>query len=190
MKSSNPAPRSPLHERIEGAILEAAARTLAEGGSRASMSDVAASAGVARATLYRYFPSRQSLVDEVVGLAARDAASRLQSARLDELPVSEGVERAVRALVEVGDAFTVLAQERARLDPELFEVSLGAPLRRLVERGRGTGGLRDDVPVTWLIEMLVGLVVTLLPATPPLGREDTIATITSLFLEGAGQKTP
>ena len=149
------------------------------------MHDVAAEAGVARATLYRYFPSRQALVGEVGRWAASDAGTRLSSARLDEVPVEEGVARAVRALVEVGDFFIVLARERVRPDPEVFESSLGAPLRTLVERGQVMGNLRDDVPNSWLTESLVGLVVSVLSVSPSMGREDTIAITTSLFLNGA-----
>jgi AcrR family transcriptional regulator len=154
------------------------------------MHDVAAEAGVARATLYRYFPSRQALVEEVARWAATDAGTRLSSARLDEVPVEEGVARAVRALVEVGDFFIVLARERVRPDPDVFESSLGTPLRGLVERGQESGSIRDDVPSSWLTESLVGLVVSVLSVSPSMGREDTIAITTSLFLKGASCSRP
>ena len=185
MTTSQPARRQALQQRIAGAIVEAAARILVRGGDRTSMHDVAAEAGVARATLYRYFPSRQALVEEVGRRAATDAGTRLSSARLDEVPVEEGVARAIRALVEVGDFFIVLARERVRPDPDVFESSLGTPLRGLVERGQETGSIRDDVPSSWLTESLVGLVVSVLSVSPSMGREDTIAITTSLFLEGA-----
>jgi AcrR family transcriptional regulator len=185
MSTPQPARRQALQQRIAGAIVEAAARTLARGGDRTSMHDVAAEAGVARATLYRYFPSRQALVEEVGRWAATDAGTRLSSARLGEVPVEEGVARAVRALVEVGDFFIVLARERVRPDPDVFESSLGAPLRALVARGQELGSIRDDVPSSWLTESLVGLVVSVLSVSPSMGREDTIAITTSLFLEGA-----
>jgi TetR/AcrR family transcriptional regulator, mexCD-oprJ operon repressor len=45
-----------LHARVSAAILEAAAAVLAERGEQASMADVAAAAGMARATVYRSFP--------------------------------------------------------------------------------------------------------------------------------------
>jgi len=190
MSPPEPARRQALQQRIADAIVEAAASTLAHGGDRVSMHDVAAEAGVARATLYRYFPSRQALVEEVGRLAASDAGARLRSARLGEVPVEEGVARAVRALVEVGDLFIVLARERARPDPEVFESSLGDPLRTLVERGQEMGGLRDDVPNSWLTESLVGLVVSVLSVSPSMGTEDTIAVATSLFLQGASSARP
>src|ERR671926_1599772 len=115
-----PNPRQALQERVAAAILEAAARVLAVGGGQASMNDVAAAAGIARATLYRYFPSRQALLDELARVAADEAGARLASARVAELAAEEGVRRAVRALIEIGDAFTVVARERVR-PPEQFE---------------------------------------------------------------------
>jgi TetR/AcrR family transcriptional regulator, mexCD-oprJ operon repressor len=187
---SDPAPRPALQQRVAAAILEAAAGVLAARGNSASMSDVAAAAGVARATLYRYFPSRQALLDELAALAVGDAQARLAAARLDEVPVEEGVSRAVRALVEVGDAFIVLARERVRPDAGQFERSVSDPLRQLVERAQAGGGLRDDVPATWLTGALVSLVVSVLGSRPATGREDTIARITTLFLDGARSRPP
>ena len=181
----SPAPRQALQERVAAAILAAAARVLAARGDGASMNDVAAAAGVARATLYRYFPSRQALLDELARIAAEEAGERLASARIEEVPTEEGIRRAVRALIEVGDPFVVVARERVRPDPEQFEQSVTNPLRRLFERGQLAGEIRDDVPSSWLTDSLVGLVVSVLPSRPALGREDTIAAIAALFLEGA-----
>jgi TetR/AcrR family transcriptional regulator, mexCD-oprJ operon repressor len=174
-----------LQQRVSAAILDAAARVLAREGDQASMSDVAAAAGVARATVYRYFPNRQALLDELARLAVDDAGARLAAARVDEVSVHEAVTRAVRALVSIGDPFVVLLRERVRPDPAQFERSLAAPVRRVIERGQEDGSMRRDVPSTWLAESLLALVVSVLLAPPMLGVEDTVAAITGLFLDGA-----
>lgn len=183
-----PATRRALQERVSAAILQAAARLLGVSGDQASMNDVAAAAGVARATVYRYFPSRQALLDELARLAVSDASARLASARIDEVPVEEAVRRAVRALVDVGDYFVVLARERVRPDPEQFEDGVEAPLRRLFERAQATGDIRDDIPSSWLTKSLVGLAVAVLSSMPLLGSEDTIAAISGMFLHGASAR--
>lgn len=177
-------PRQALQERVSAAILEAAARTLANHGDQASMNDVAVAAGVARATVYRYFPNRSALLEALAAVAVGDASSRLAAARLDEVEVNEAVRRAVRALVEVGDYLLVITRERVRPDPEQFDQGISRPLSRLFERGRASGALRDDIPTSWLTESLVGLIGSVLSATPTLGREDTIAAISSMFLDG------
>jgi TetR/AcrR family transcriptional regulator, mexCD-oprJ operon repressor len=175
---------APLQQRVSGAILEAAARVLAARGREASIGEIAAAAGVARATVYRYFPSRQTLLDELARLAVSRAGERLDSARVHQVSAAEGVARAVRALLDVGDLFLVLARERVRPDPDIYDRLLLAPLRRLVEAGQTSGQLRADLPPSWLSESLVGLVVAVLSARPAHGREDTAASIASLFLEG------
>ena len=87
----------PLQQRVAEGIVEAAARAIAARGDQASMSDIASEAGVARATLYRYFPGRAVLLHELARVAATDARERLVSARIDEVGAREGVVRTVRA---------------------------------------------------------------------------------------------
>src|SRR3954469_18189994 len=116
-----PSSRPALQQRVAAAILDGAAHLFANGGDQASMNDVAEAAGVARATVYRYFPNRETLLDELARSAVRDVDARLASARIDEVAPEEGIARAVRALVDVGDAFVLLARERPRADPARFE---------------------------------------------------------------------
>jgi TetR/AcrR family transcriptional regulator, mexCD-oprJ operon repressor len=179
-----------LQQRVSSAILDGAARLFAVEGEQASMNDVAAAAGVARATVYRYFPNRQALLDELAQVALGDAEQRLDSARIDEVAPLEGIVRAVRALVEVGDAFVLLARERVRSEPGRFERSISQPLCLLFERGQATADLRGDIAAARLTESLIGLIVALITSTPQLGKEDIIATITDLFLDGARARGP
>ena len=114
---SDPAPRQALQQRVAATILDGAARILVVEGEQASMNDVAAAAGVARATVYRYFPNRQALLEELAQAAVADADARLKSARIDEVATEDGISRAVRALVDVGDSFVLLARERVARIP-------------------------------------------------------------------------
>jgi AcrR family transcriptional regulator len=174
-----------LHARVSAAILEAAAAVLVESGEQASMADVAAAAGMARATVYRYFPNREALFEALGRLAVEEAGDRLQAGRLEQVAVPEAFERAVRALVGVGDSFVVVSRASARTDAAQFEQRVAAPLRGLVERAQSLGEMRRDLPAAWLMESLIGIVVSGLQTRPPLGVEDTVAGITSLFLDGA-----
>jgi TetR/AcrR family transcriptional repressor of mexCD-oprJ operon len=184
---SKPAPSPTLRERVASAILESAAGVLAAR-PQASMGDVAEAAGVARATLYRYFPTREGLVEALGRHALADAGAGLEGAGLDRVPVPDGFERAVRALVGVGDYFVVLARGREGAEQAEFDTHVAEPLRKLIERGQADGIVREDVHASWLIESLLALVVTVLPSAPSLGPEDTVHAITSLFLDGARGK--
>jgi TetR/AcrR family transcriptional regulator, mexCD-oprJ operon repressor len=186
---SNQAPK-PLQQRVSTAILDGAARMFALQGEQANMNDVAAAAGVARATVYRYFPNRQALVDELAQVGLDNTEEWLASARIDEVAPLEGVARAVRALVDVGDTFVVLARERVTTQPDRFDQIVTEPLRGLFERGQGDGELRTDISATRLTESLLGLIVALITSTPRLGKEDIVDTITNLFLDGARARGP
>lgn len=187
---SEPVPRQALQQRVAAAILDGAARLFAVQGDQASMNDVAAAAGVARATVYRYFPSREALLDELAKAAVSEVDARLSSARIDQVAPEEGIARVVRALVDVGDSFVLLARDRLRSDPERFERDLTQPLRQLFERGQAAGDIRSDIASERLTESLIGLIVGVVRSTPLLGKEDMIATITGLFLDGARARGP
>ena len=69
-----------IQDRVAGAILDAAADLLARGGEPPSMNEVAAAAGVGRATLYRYFPTREQLLQALTATATGAIAARLAAA--------------------------------------------------------------------------------------------------------------
>jgi TetR/AcrR family transcriptional repressor of mexCD-oprJ operon len=187
---SEPAPRHPLQQRVAAAILDGAARIFALQGEQASMNEVAAAAGVARATVYRYFPNREALLDALAAEAVGAVETRLTTARVDEVAPEEGIARAVRALVGLGDSFVLLARERPRSDPERLGRVLTQPLRRLFERAQADGEIRDDITSARLTDAFIGLVVGVLTSTPSLGVDDMTATITALFLDGARASGP
>src|ERR1700744_687934 len=134
--------RQPLQQRVTAAILDGAAGVFVTFGDQASMNRIAEAAGVARATVYRYFPNRDALLDELIRIALEEVDQRLTSARIDEVAPEEGISRLVRALVEVGDPFVLLARERARANPEQYERMLLVPMRRLFERAQTNGEIR------------------------------------------------
>jgi TetR/AcrR family transcriptional regulator, mexCD-oprJ operon repressor len=167
-----------------GAILAAAATVLAARPA-ASMAEVAAAAGIARGTLYRYFPSREALLRALEGAANEEAGQRLAEANLDQVSVDEALARVTRALVAVGEHFFVLLRERRPPEP-----GFTAPLAALIERGRDSGHIRDDVPVACLVESLLVLVGACVRTGKPVGMgpEDMSSTALRLFLTGA--RTP
>jgi TetR/AcrR family transcriptional regulator, mexCD-oprJ operon repressor len=169
---------------VAAVILDAAAHVFANGGE-SSMNEIAETAGVGRATLYRYFPNRQALWDEVAVDAVSKVGERLQQARLDGVAIEEGLRRAIRALVEVGDYFVVITRARADPSSPRLDTAISVPLDQLFDRGQSTGFIRTDLDSAWLTDALVSQVVTALSAPPTLGREDVVSAIASFFLDGA-----
>lgn len=162
------------------------------------MADVADAAGVGRATLYRYFPSRELLLQALVAAALDETCDRLDDAGLTTVPVAEGIARAARALVTVRAKYEVLLQamtvEGAKhvdpkpVDPSVVAARLTAPLHDLFARGIADGSLRGDLTAEELLGMFGGLVhgVGRLMPGEGIGVEKAAALITSVFLTGAG----
>ena len=122
-------PRAGEHTRER--IFDGAVRAVARHGlSKLGMSDVSSSAGVSRATLYRYFPTREQLLD---GLAAREA-SRFLARVLEALGRAPAGEQRLGVVVEY-------ATKHVREHPAL-QVGERNRLARLV-RQREIGGGAD-----------------------------------------------
>jgi TetR/AcrR family transcriptional regulator, mexCD-oprJ operon repressor len=179
--------------RTPAAILETAAHVLADHGD-ASMGDIAAAAGVGRATLYRYFPTREALLEALAAEATQEILARITDAGLDRAPVPEALQRLLRAFLTVGDRYVVLFRERAKphgppgdqQEAERRQL-VGAPIQALFQRGLDNGTLRDDLGAEALARLFGGLVLAAVEAALPrtLGVEQTAASLASLFLDGA-----
>jgi TetR/AcrR family transcriptional repressor of mexCD-oprJ operon len=165
-------------------ILLAAARVLAARPA-ASMEEIAAAAEITRGTLYRYFPARESLIQALEAAANEEAGRRLAEANLDHVPVEEGLARATRALVTVGDDFIFLLRERRPPEP-----GFTGPLEALLERGREGGQIRTDVPLATLVESLLVLIGACVRTgeAAGMGLEDVSSTTLRLFLSGASAR--
>lgn len=163
---------------------------MADRGQAASMSDVATEAGVARATLYRYFESRRALEDEVVSRGVLRAGEGLRSGRIGEIGVQGGIQRAVRVLLDVGDALVVIMRRRGGDPLPEFDERVAGPLRRLLHDGQAGGEIRGDVPAPWLAESLMTIVANAVSSPPTTGKEDTIAAVSGFFLDGVWARAP
>jgi AcrR family transcriptional regulator len=177
----------PRYDRTAAAILDAAASVLSEHGSSSNMADVAAAAGVSRATLYRYYPDREALLQALAAQALADVATRLADAGLERAPVEEAIERIVRALIAVGNRYAVLVREQVKVDPVEAERLLGAPMRAVFERGIESGLFRQDLAAEVLLELFGGALNAAVKLTEKrqLGLEEASAATASVFLDGA-----
>jgi AcrR family transcriptional regulator len=171
---------------VRTAIIEAAADVLAREGN-GSMSDVAKAAGVSRATVYRYFQSRDDLINALGKAAYEEATQRVRDAKLDDVPFSEAIARATRALVLTGNHYIVLARQRATYDPGNADPTFEETMNRLFDRGKQEGFLRPELDTLWFRAAYRGVVVYGLryAAVHDLGVEETAALITEQFLRGA-----
>jgi TetR/AcrR family transcriptional repressor of mexCD-oprJ operon len=177
-----------LRNRTQAAILEAAARVLARRGEAATIGEVAVEAGIGRATVYRYFKTREQLVSALWEAALAEVDERLAAAGLEQVPFEEGVARTVRSIATVGERYELLLRERSYQELERGREVLGARISALFERGREEGALREDLPLELVGEIFGGLVLSGLQLAfqQGLGIERASAVLVDVFLNGVG----
>ncbi len=131
-------------------VLDAARAVFAERGMDAQMDDVAARAGVGVGTLYRHFPTKTVLLDELVAAKFEDAATVAKHA-LEEPDPWIGFVELVRHSAEL-IARDLALQEALRgqvLSPraEPHQRALMETGAVLIQRAQLTGRLRTDFSV-------------------------------------------
>ncbi len=166
-------------------LLEAARAIFAAGGPEASLEAVARKAGVGIGTLYRHFPTREALfqdvyrreADELAELAARlvkdepplDALRTWLKASVRMVATKKGMITALSPAFDCG--FTQI-QDTAALNLN--------SLTMLMERAQAAGAIRGDVPP----EEVFGALFGLCHAIEQPGRLPGVLRLIDVFVDG------
>jgi len=143
-------------------LLAVATRVFASAGTEPSMRAIAREAGVGIATLYRHFPTRESLVDAVY----RDQVVRLTAGAhelLGQLPPAAAMRRWMDLFgdwiaTKNGMLDTLLAMiESGEIAHAQTQTELLAAIDDILNAGRATGELRVDVTAEDIAASLIGI---------------------------------
>jgi AcrR family transcriptional regulator len=157
---------SPQRERTRQAILDTAAAQWARDPT-AGLGEIAAAAGVGRATIHRYFSDRQVLHTALV----TDSWTTLRTAIQQAGPATDSallvIQRIITAMVYAGDRMSFLfaatggtpSEADAAIAREADELLLAE-----IERGQREGVLDSTVPARWIELMIWSTVYTGLQA--------------------------
>jgi TetR/AcrR family transcriptional repressor of mexCD-oprJ operon len=178
-----------LTPRARG-ILDSVARVFADRGSAVSMTEIAARSGVGRATLYRYFPTREVLLLELQRVAVEDVGHDLRAANLDALAVPAALEDAVRVVLSVGHHYAVVVREQVPVSRRVADELVRDPIRDVLARAQAEGLLRAECTLAWLEDMFVGLINAGLEQIVRRGADEeaTVRTVVAAYLDGAGAR--
>ncbi|WNI28725.1 TetR/AcrR family transcriptional regulator [Streptomyces sp. ITFR-6] len=161
MSSKPRAPRADAARNRER-LLEVATRVLASPDTETSMRAIAREAGVGIATLYRHFPTRESLVEAVYS----DQVVRLTNGAQDLL-AHEAPAIAMRHWMDLFGNW--IATKNGMLDTLLTLIESGAvghaqtrdqllsAISTILDAGRAAGDLRPDITAEEIAACLIGI---------------------------------
>jgi AcrR family transcriptional regulator len=147
-------------QRTRHAILDAAADVFARD-PRATIGDIAAAAGVGRATVHRYFSDRGRLHAALVTDSWAKLHGAIRDAALDAGSAEAAIERLVAAMVHVGNRILFLfattegasSAEDAPVAAEVDDAVLA-----MIRRGQDNGEFDGAVPAEWIERVLWSVV--------------------------------
>jgi AcrR family transcriptional regulator len=147
-------------------LLQTAKAAFAEEGLSVSLDEIARRAGVGPGTLYRHFPTKESLFEAVVHERLRGLLDHARALRTDPdagAALFAFVERLVGEATAKRDLVDALAG--AGVDVRTSVAATAADLRgeigRLLDRGQTSGAVRPDLTIADLMALLSGLLFAL-----------------------------
>lgn len=162
-------------------ILEAARTLVSEGGWReAQVASVAAAAGFATGTVYRYFPSKAELFAEVLSRVSQREVDVLTAVAEEDVAASTRLHDAVatfvkRAMRNPRLAYALIAEpcdkeiDEARL---VYRAAISQVIRSIVAAGQAAGEMRSDVEPNIAASVIVGgFMEGLIGPLSPLNRQ-------------------
>jgi AcrR family transcriptional regulator len=157
-----------LRARTRRAILDAAFAALIKNPS-ATLGDVAATAGVGRTTIHRYFPERAALLSAM----GQDVLDKINTATLkarpEEGPAIGVLDRLCQEYFELGDYLMLAYMEpkmRAYVEPEPAspereeESETDRVVIEVIERAHHEGSVDPTMPARWIYELIWTLMYT------------------------------
>ncbi len=143
-------------------VLEAAKAVFAAGGPDGSLEEVARQAGVGVGTLYRHFPTRQTLFDAVYRREVEQLVHLAEQLAADPVPV-DALRRWMHEVVEfvatkkgMSSALAIVVTASSDLSVNASD-RLGTALGDLVRRAAESGAIRADIGPDDLLRTLIGL---------------------------------
>lgn len=141
-------------------VLASAPGVLADDPS-ASMERVAEAAGIARATLYRHFETREDLIAAIYHRALSETLAAIESAEAADGPADQALRRVIESVLSVGDRYRFVAVNHPdSAEIREHEMQIGIPLIELFERGQKEGSFSARLPAQLCAAYFGGLVTS------------------------------
>ncbi|MBU3066944.1 TetR/AcrR family transcriptional regulator [Nocardia sp. NEAU-G5] len=142
-------------QRNRSAITSAALRLAGERGEVVSMEEIAREAGVGVGTLYRHFPDRRALLEDIAVDSLRELVEATR-AEVGRTPAWDALLRIVDHCVTLPLSLTksLITGEPERPELPELEAEVTALITEVAADAQRQGDLRADVPPTEVVRVL------------------------------------
>ena len=148
---------SAIRDYTKEAILQATAEVFSNRGEGASMAEIAEVSGVARATLYRYFPNRECLLDALMESALADLEKGICQSDLESVELGEAVARLTRVFFTLSSKYNYLVRSGVKKDRvKEFRLAVKPALEGFKSAQR-RGLIRQDIPADICFNFYLGV---------------------------------
>jgi len=147
-------------ETTRDSLVEAAIRVFAANPA-ASLSEIAASAGVKRVTLHRLIGTRDDLLKEIAVRSLAETDEACEQASKGAATSMEALRSCVMALVPVGDRWHFLwTQSEVWEEPGVAKevARQNAELAQLIDDAKTEGSIEPDLPTAWIMAAIESVV--------------------------------
>lgn len=167
-----------------GYILESAIRTLHDDRD-ATYEKIIADSGLSRSTVFRHFPSRQTLIRSVVAQLLNEARRRFECARPAEPPFAAALARMTNAAlcIDSGTWNLIARAGGDSLTHAMIISDIEVTVRDLMHLGIDEGTLCDNVAVEWCMDVYFTIVACTVRDAGS-SSEDAGDLVCDLFLNG------
>ncbi len=123
----------------------------------ASLAEIAEYAGIGKATLHRYFASREALILALGYRALALVTQAISASQPEQGSATEALKRIIEALVPLGDKLYFLLREpllETHADFVAAESASQLPILALIQRGQASGEFKHDLSAEWIVHYL------------------------------------
>jgi AcrR family transcriptional regulator len=182
-------------QRNRRLLLDAAIAAFAEQGVDVPVREIARRAGVGKGTFFRHFPTKEALVEAIIG----ERLEQLRTVAAEANAAGGSGWDALRHYLESATAFAIADRSfiEAVHPADLPRAAIGAAVRELqaeltalLARGRGDGSVRDDVTaedLQFLVHAVAANAARMQTIRPDLWRRNLVLLLDSLRPQGASQ---